>query len=109
MRLPDPVRVLGIPHAETNADDAAADDGGAARARAPEHGEALAAALGTDADGLAVASTSSAGEAALEDRSRPTDGIDEALDGIEARPDLQTMTPARPTREELRAMLEAAW
>jgi alcohol dehydrogenase class IV len=102
------VRVCGSSHAETNAvilPRAMA----AMRERAPAEIGALAGALGTDAVGIEERILVLGGEpaglgAAGAERSR----LEEALDAIEARPELG-FTPDPPGREELRRIIEAAW
>ena len=101
------VRICGSPHAETNA--AVLPWAMAAmRRRAPDGLAELAAAIGTAPDGvaerIAELGRPEGLDAAGADRSR----LEEALDAIEARPELQ-FTPDPPGREELRGIVEAAW
>jgi maleylacetate reductase len=102
------VRVCGSPHAETNA--AILPRAMALMApRAPEAIEALAAALGTDPAALEARILELGGNprglgAAGGDRSR----LDEALDAILARPELN-FTPVAPNRHELAALIDSAW
>ena len=101
------VRVCGSPHAETNA--AILPRAMEALApRAPHQIGELAAAIGTEPEGLG-ARLAELGRpeglgAAGGDRSR----LEDALDGIEARPELR-FTPDPPGRDELRRLIEAAW
>jgi alcohol dehydrogenase class IV len=101
------VRVCGSTHAETNA-SILPGAMGAMRGRAPGQIAGLAAALRTDADriGERIAELGRPGGlgAAGADRSR----VEQALDAIEARSELQ-YTPDPPGREELREIVEAAW
>jgi maleylacetate reductase len=102
------VRELGVPHAQTNAAilpramEAMAE-------RAPEQVGDFARSLGAPVDGLTQRILELAdnppGFAELgADRA----DIDAALDGIEARPELQ-FTPDPPDRDQLRRIIEAAW
>ena len=102
------VRVLGIPHAETYA-ALLPHTMEAMRERVPERGEALAAALGTDAPGLQGRIADLAGHRRLSELGADRGRIDEVLDVAMARPELEHMTPSEVTREDLTAILEAAW
>jgi maleylacetate reductase len=102
------VRVLAIPHAETNA-TMLPRVLEAMRDRAPTEIAALAAALGTTpgeigerVDGLG------GGRRHLADIGADRDRLDEALDAMLARPDLAS-TPDPPDREELRKIVQNAW
>jgi maleylacetate reductase len=102
------VRVLGTPHAETYA-ALLPHTMEAMRERVPEQGEALAAALGTDAPGLQGRIADLAGHRRLSDLGADRGRIGEVLDVAMARPELEHMTPGEVTREDLTAILEAAW
>jgi alcohol dehydrogenase class IV len=102
------VRVLGIPHAETYA-ALLPHTMEAMRERVPEQGEALAAALGTDAPGLQGRIDDLAGHRRLSELGADRGRIDEVLDVAMARPELVHMTPGEVTRKDLAAILEAAW
>jgi alcohol dehydrogenase class IV len=102
------VRVLGTPHAETYA-ALLPHTMEAMRERVPEQGEALAAALGTDAPGLQGRIADLAGHRRLSELGADRGRIDEVLDVAMARPELEHMTPGEVTREDLTAILEAAW
>jgi alcohol dehydrogenase class IV len=101
------VRTVGTPHAGTNA-AILPEAIGFMRERAPEQIGALAAALRSDPEALPgriaeLGRRRSLGELGA-DRAR----LEEALDSIEARPEL-AFTPDPPDREQLRALVEAAW
>ncbi len=102
------VRVLRIPHAETNAAilPVALE---ALLPRAPiEMGE-LADALGTTSDGLKGRIEALAGgRRTLGEVGADAQKLDSALDVIEARGELE-MTPNPPDRGELRRIIESAW
>jgi maleylacetate reductase len=101
------VRALGIPHAETNAailPHAIAF----MRERAPEQIGDLANALHADPDSLPDRIAELGRPQRLGDLGAEKDGLDAALDEIEARPQL-AFTPEPPNRDELRAIIEAAW
>jgi alcohol dehydrogenase class IV len=101
------VRALGIPHAETNA--AILPQAMAfMRERAPDEIAALAEALGTDAASLPGRISELGRPVGLGALGADRGRIDEALDAIGARPELG-FTPDPPNREELRAIIEAAW
>ena len=102
------VRVLGIPHAETYA-ALLPHTMEALRERVPEQGEALASALGTDGKGLEERIADLAGHRRLGELGADRSRIDEVLDVAMARPELEHMTPGEVTREDLTAILEAAW
>jgi alcohol dehydrogenase class IV len=102
------VRVLGTPHAETYA-ALLPHTMEAMRGRAPEQGDALASALGTDGTGLQARIADLAGHRRLGELGAHRDRIDEVLDVAMARPELGHMTPGKVTREDLAAILEAAW
>jgi alcohol dehydrogenase class IV len=102
------VRVLGTPHAETYA-ALLPHTMEAMHERVPEQGQALAAALGTDASGLQGRITDLAGHRRLSELGADSGRIDEVLDVAMARPELEHMTPGEVTRDDLAAILEAAW
>jgi alcohol dehydrogenase class IV len=102
------VRVCGSPHAETNA-AVLPRVMAAMRTRAADEIEALAEAIGTDPVRIEERILDLGGDpaglgAAGADHSK----LDQALDAIEARPELKS-TPSPPDREQLRAIIEAAW
>jgi alcohol dehydrogenase class IV len=101
------VRLLGTAHAETNAAilPAAMD---LMRSRAPREIGALAEALGTAPGSLPDRVSALGRPAGLGELGADRGGLEEALDAIEARPELQ-FTPEPPNREQLRALIEAAW
>ncbi len=102
------VRVLGTPHAETYA-ALLPHTMEAMRARAPEPLEALASALGTDGAGLQARIADLAGHRSLGELGADRGRIDEVVDVALTRPELEHMTPGEITREDLAAILEAAW
>jgi alcohol dehydrogenase class IV len=102
------VRVLGVPHADTYA-ALLPHTMDAMRARAPEEVEALAAALGTDPEGIKERIDQLAGHRRIGELGADRDRIDEVLDVAMARPDLQQMTPGEVSRADLAGILEAAW
>jgi alcohol dehydrogenase class IV len=102
------VRVLGIPHAETYA-ALLPHTMEAMRARAPEQAEALAHALGTDPAGLRERIAELAGDRHLGKLGADRGRIDDVVDVAMARPELEHMTPGKVSREDLVAVLEAAW
>jgi maleylacetate reductase len=102
------VRVLEIPHAETNATVLPVAMN-AMRDRAPEAIGALAGALGTRADTIAShIEELGGGPRRLSDLGADRGRLDDALDAILERGELG-MTPDPPGREEIRGMLERAW
>lgn len=102
------VGVLELPHAETNA-TMLPRTMEAMRSRAPEAIGSLAAALGTEPDGIGERIEElGGGPRRLGDLGADADRIDAALDVILARPELGN-TPAPPRREELRQLIESAW
>jgi alcohol dehydrogenase class IV len=101
------VRVCGSPHAETNA--AVLPPAMAAmRGRAPERLAELAASIGTGPERVAERITDLGRPEGLGAAGADRAKLEEALDAIEARPELQ-FTPDPPGREELREIVEAAW
>jgi alcohol dehydrogenase class IV len=101
------VRVCGSPHAETNA-AVLPHSMSAMSARAPEQIEALARAVGTGSDRIGERVTELGRPRGLGAAGADRGRLEQALDGIEARPELQ-FTPDPPDRGELRAIVEAAW
>lgn len=101
------VRTLGTPHAETNA-AILPEAMRFMRERAPEQIEALAASLGTTPDSLPERIAELGQPSGLGEAGADRDSLDDALDGIEARAEL-AFTPRPPSREELAAIIEAAW
>ena len=102
------VRVLGTPHAETYA-ALLPHTMEAMRSRAPEQIEALASALGTDGEGLGERIADLAGHRHLGELGADRTGLDEVLDVAMTRGELEHMTPGEVAREDLAAILEAAW
>jgi len=102
------VRVLGTPHAETYA-ALLPHTMEAMRSRAPDQIEALAWALGTHGPGLEQRIADLAGHRRLGELGTDRDRIDEVLDAAMARPELEHMTPGKVGREDLAAILDAAW
>jgi alcohol dehydrogenase class IV len=102
------VRVCGSPHAETNA-AILPRVMAAMRERAPAEIGALAEAIGTDPAGIEPRILELGGEpAGLAEAGADRSRLDDALDAIEARPELG-FTPDPPGREELRQIVDAAW
>ncbi|MEK6276770.1 MAG: iron-containing alcohol dehydrogenase [Actinomycetota bacterium] len=102
------VRILEIPHAETNAAilPRAME---AMRERAPRQIAALAEAIGTDASSIGERIAELAGEQrGLGELGADRERLDEALDGIEARPELG-FTPDPPGRAEIQGIIDSAW
>jgi maleylacetate reductase len=102
------VRVLGTPHAETYA-ALLPHTMEAARGRAPEQIEALAAALGIESDQIGERIAELAGERHLGELGADRGRLDEVLDGALARAELAQMTPGEVSRADLAAILDAAW
>jgi alcohol dehydrogenase class IV len=102
------VRVLAIPHAETYAAllPLTMEE---MRERAPEPLEALARALGTDANGLRERIDELGGHRRIGELGADRDRIDEVIDVAMARPELQQMTPGEVERSDLVGILQAAW
>ena len=102
------VRVLRIPHAETNAAMLPRVIE-ALLPRAPEEMAELAGALGTTPEELpARIEALSGGRRTLGEIGADREKLDEALDAIQARGELG-MTPDTPDRDELRRIIEIAW
>jgi alcohol dehydrogenase class IV len=102
------VRVLGVPHAEAYA-ALLPETMRAMRTRAPEQIETLAAALGTDADGLPQRIAELAGRRRLGELGADRDRIGDVVDQAMARAELAHQTPGEVERSDLEAILEAAW
>jgi alcohol dehydrogenase class IV len=102
------VRLLGVPHAEAYAAllPVTMD---AMRERAPKQIEALAAALGTSADGIRERIADLGGHRSLGELGADRERIDEVVDAAMERPELFHMTPGELERSDLHAILEAAW
>ena len=102
------VRVLRIPHAETNATMLPP----VLQALIPRAGKemtALARALGTKRAALRErVEELGGGPRRLRDLDGDRDGLDEAVRAIMARPELQ-LTPDAPDEEEVRALIDDAW
>ncbi len=102
------VRVLGTPHAETNA-AMLPRTMEAMRDRAPEAIAALAEALAIEPAAIGARIEELAGgRRHLADLGADRDRLDEALDAILDRGELG-MTPNSPDRDELRRLVDAAW
>jgi alcohol dehydrogenase class IV len=101
------VRTLGTPHAETNA-AILPKAMGFMRERAVEQIEELADALGTSPGSLPERIAELGRPIGLGAAGADRSALDDALDAIEARPELQ-FTPQPPNRTELAAIVEAAW
>ena len=101
------VRALEIPHAPTNA-AILPETMAFMRARAREQMDQLASVLGTDLDSLPQRIRELGHPPRLRDLGTDRDRLDDALTTIEQRPELQ-FTPEPPDRDQLRALIEAAW
>lgn len=101
------VRTLELPHAETNA-AILPHAIGFMRERAPEQIADLAAALGTGMASVPRRIAELGRPPSLAELGADGDRLEEALDRIEARGELR-FTPDAPDREQLRAIVEAAW
>jgi alcohol dehydrogenase class IV len=102
------VWVLGTPHAETYA-ALLPETMDAMRARAPERMEELATALGTDSARLRERIADLAGHRRIGELGADRDRFDQVIETALARSELEHMTPGEVTREDLSAILEAAW
>jgi alcohol dehydrogenase class IV len=102
------VRVLGVPHAEAYA-ALLPETMRAMRLWAPEQIEALARALGTDADHLPERIAGLAGHRRLGELGADRGLVDDVLDQALARPELAQQTPGDVDRADLAAILDAAW
>jgi alcohol dehydrogenase class IV len=102
------VRVLGTPHAETNA-TMLPRTMEAMRGRAPAAIKALAAAIGAKSDAIAPRLEElGGGPRTLDDLNADESDLDPVLDAILARDELGN-TPDPPGRDELRELLRSAW
>jgi maleylacetate reductase len=102
------VRVLDTPHAETYAALLPATMT-AMRERAPDQIGALAAALGTDPEGIGDRIRALAGDRRLGELGADRDRIGEVVEVAVGRPELFQMTPGELDRGDLEAILRAAW
>jgi alcohol dehydrogenase class IV len=102
------VRLLDTPHAETYA-ALLPETIAAMRERAPQQIAALAAALGTDPEGIGDRIRELAGDRRLGELGADADRIDEVVEAAVARPELFQMTPGELDRADLEAILRAAW
>ncbi len=103
------VRILGLPHAEVNA-TMLPHTMEAMRSRAPEQISKLAAALGTTPEKIGPRiSELGGGPRRLAELGADSGKLDQVLDAIAERGDVAAMTPDPPDREQLRAILQAAW
>jgi maleylacetate reductase len=103
------VRVCRTPHADTHATLLAHTMPELAR-RAPERGDELASALGTDPDGIAARIVELTGRRlTLGGLGADRALIEEVVDAATARPELFAMTPGELDREQVRGILAAAW
>jgi alcohol dehydrogenase class IV len=103
------VRVMDLPHAETNA-TMLPHTMVAMAPRAPRQISALAAALGSTAGGIGHRIEDlSGGTRHLADLGADRSKIDEVLDTLEARGDVAANTPDPPDREATRMIIEEAW
>jgi alcohol dehydrogenase class IV len=103
------VRVMELPHAETNA-TMLPHTMVAMAPRAPRQIAELAAALGTTAGAVGNRIEDlSGGTRHLADLGADKERIDEVLDVIDDRGDVATNTPDPPGREAIRAIIEEAW
>ncbi len=102
------VRVLSVPHAQTNA-AMLPHTMAAMRERAPQAMRGLAAALGAGLDDLPERiRTLGGGRRLLSELGADAAGIPAAIEAMLARPEL-AMTPDPPGAEELRGIVQAAW
>jgi alcohol dehydrogenase class IV len=102
------VRVMGIPHAETNA-TMLPHTMAMMRPRFPEAISALADGLGTDPDGLGARLTElGGGPRKLSDLGAEPERIPAAVDAIHGRV-ANAPIPDPPDPDEIRALIEAAW
>jgi alcohol dehydrogenase class IV len=101
------VRVCGSPHAETNA-SVLPESMRAMRGRAPDQIERLAAAVGATPETLPERLRELGRPPGLGAAGADASRLEEALDAIEARPQL-AYTPDPPGREELRRIVKSAW
>jgi len=102
------VRVLEIPHAETNA-TLLPQTMAAMRSRTPDQIASLATALGTTPGRIRSRIQALAGgRRQLRDLDPDPERLEAAVDAILSRPDLAN-TPDPPDRDEIQALLERAW
>jgi alcohol dehydrogenase class IV len=101
------VRVCGSPHAETNA-AILPESMAAMRSRAPEEIGLLAEAVGATPESLPERLRELGRPAGLGAAGADRGKLEQALDEIEARPQL-AFTPQPPGRDELRGIIEPAW
>lgn len=101
------VRICGSSHAETNASIL---PGAMAmmRDRAPREITLLAEAIGSDPEAIAERITALGRPTGLGEAGADGSRLEQALDELEARPELQ-FTPQPPDRSEIRELIEAAW
>ncbi len=103
------VRVCHTPHAETHAAMLPHTMGELA-SRAPDRGAELAAALGTEPEGLAARIVELTGrELRLGALGADRGELDQVVEVAMGRPELFAMTPGELDREDLVRLLEAAW
>jgi len=103
------VRVLGTPHAETNAAilPPVMEE---MRGRAPERIAALAEALGTDPDSIrGRVEELAGGRRRLGELGADRALLDDVVEGAMARGELFAMTPGEVDRDDVVRLLEAAW
>jgi alcohol dehydrogenase class IV len=102
------VRVVGTPHAETNA-AMLPHTIAAMRWRSPAAIGALAAALGTDSEGIAARIEElGGGPRRLSDYGADRDRVEAAIEAMLGRAQLAN-TPDPPDADELRGLIESAW
>jgi len=102
------VRLCGTPHAETNA-AVLPHAVGLLAGRAPEVYERLAGALGTDRAGLSGRIEDLGRPARLSEVGGDASKLDEAIEAMLQRPELQRAPPGPPDGPELRDLVERAW
>lgn len=103
------VRVLGTPHAQTNAALLPVTME-AMRDRAPEQIAALAQAIGTEPDAIRVRIEElGGGRRGLGELGADRSRLGEAIEASMSRPELFRMTPGELDRADLEGILDAAW
>lgn len=103
------VRVMELPHAETNA-TMLPHTMAAMASRAPREISALAGALDTTAGAIGYRIEElSGGTRHLADLGAEQSKIDQVLDAVEARGDVAANTPDPPGREAIRMIIDEAW
>jgi alcohol dehydrogenase class IV len=102
------VRVCGTPHAETNAAILPQAVGFLA-GRAPEAFEGLAASLGTDLPGLPRRIEELGQPQRLSTLGGDESKLDEALDAMLERPEMERVPGPTPTREDLEQLVQRVW